>query len=359
MKFCLVDTIGSGHHWTYNKLIIDALIEKTDNQVIYRTGDKLEVDQRNYLVEHGVTISVFDYRDTTFSNSYKLFLYRIKKLNQLLDFCKNNQVEKLLFLYADGLMAALMVTRFWQIPGIFYFVHWFPVKKMDRLLFSFAKSKKVFVHTEFIQNALPAPLKRKAVVLPYPMVPIDREALQVSVAPQNHILYFGGTRKDKGIDLFLKALKLIKSKVFVTICGAESYFKEDYIRNELRECLNVEGNKVMLRYVSDEEMEQEYANAGIVILPYRKTFRGESGVLLEAINHQKLVIAPDILHFREYIEEAGCGILYPAEDIERMAEAIDNAVNNYDALYDNRGCRNFAEKHSVERFKTMVRDNIN
>lgn len=359
MKYCLVDTLGSGHHWTYDKLIIEALSKNYSDMVIYRSGTKANDDQRKFLEEKGIKISEFTYDESNITNRFDLLLYRMRILNHLLAFCKKEEVDKVLFLYADGLLAALLLTRLKKMKcNYYFFLHWFPSKRIDRFMFSLAKCEHVFVHTEYIKKTLPRKIQNKTVVLPYPVADIDRTNLGGTSLSKNRLLYFGGTRKDKGIDILLEALKRVRVDVALTICGPESYFKETYIVEQLTQCPHVVEQKIMLRYVTNEEMEEEYQRADIVVLPYRRTFRGESGVLLEAINHKKMVIAPDILHFREYLEEAGNGVLYSAEDVESLSEAINKAVKDFREIYNKEGCEQFITRHSEKKFMSELISNI-
>lgn len=89
-----------------------------------------------------------------------------------------------------------------------------------------------------------------------------------------------------------------------------------------------------LGYLSDGKFEQYIDDAQYLAFPYSPKRQNQtSGVLFDAMNNGKPIIAPNIEPFKSYIEEYGIGILYIADSendfIAAIKKAKANNVNEY------------------------------
>lgn len=136
-------------------------------------------------------------------------------------------------------------------------------------------------------------------------------------------LLLGGTRYEKGADIFMKSLKYVRHKgIVVLIAGKENTFSEEYLRK-----LNTSGIKVIYRmgYLSPDEWNMALIASDYVVLPYRKKFTGASGPLTEAVWFQKIIIGPNVESIGDIIKTYKLGYTYKAENEKALAIAIDYA----------------------------------
>lgn len=360
-RYCLIDTVGTGHHWIYDKQVIEALMTEPC-QITYKIGYHCSDEQRACLESLGCTVSEFDYDVKGFRKRWQLLRYHMDLLRDILDECERCRMDKVVFLYADAMYAALFYAGLRKYSfKIDLIVHWFPGNTFDSTLFRLAAADQVIVHTKYIKQKMPKRLRHKTKCVNYPMVdasPALNGASTRGDTVRKTLLYFGGTRYDKGLDILLKALAKITVDCDLIIAGSENYFKEAYIREALQACPHVKNAEIMLRFVSDEEMDACYCQADIVVIPYRKNFRGESGVLLDAICHEKIIVAADIMHFKEYIDEAKSGIVFEAENIDDLTENLEMAISDYLKLKSGQDCEEFKKMHTSENFKRELHEII-
>jgi glycosyltransferase involved in cell wall biosynthesis len=141
------------------------------------------------------------------------------------------------------------------------------------------------------------------------------------------ILFFGGIRPNKGLDILLKALEIVKSRtrnrrVLLVIAGSllgrfnfESY--SDMIKkSDLSEYV-----QTFIHFIPEEEVDYFFAASDLVVLPYLK-FEAQSGVLLRAYAHKKPVIVSNVGAMGELISSDEVGLVVEPGDAEPLAEAI-------------------------------------
>ncbi len=147
------------------------------------------------------------------------------------------------------------------------------------------------------------------------------------------ILFFGGIRPNKGLDVLLKAMKIIKPRnqqVLLVIAGGllgrfnfESY--SDMIRKfDLSEYV-----QTFIQFIPEEEVDYFFAASDLVALPYLK-FEAQSGVLLRAYAHRKPVVASNIGAMGELVFTDKVGLTVEPGAVEPLAEAVINALDSLD-----------------------------
>ena len=140
-------------------------------------------------------------------------------------------------------------------------------------------------------------------------------------------LMFGLLRKYKGIDILLKAIKLlpedIKEKCRFIIAGNQqkNYDNTDYIA--LRDELDLDNQIVEfdIRFIPDELVESYFNKSDCVIFPYREIYA--SGALLMAYSFEKPVIVSGIPVFVEETDNGKTGLIFNKNNEKDLADAIE------------------------------------
>ncbi|MFB0554133.1 MAG: glycosyltransferase family 4 protein [Phycisphaerae bacterium] len=147
------------------------------------------------------------------------------------------------------------------------------------------------------------------------------------------ILFFGAIRPNKGLDILLKALEIIKSRnrrVLLVIAGGllgrfnfESY--SDIIKkSDLSEHV-----QTFIQFIPEEDVDYFFAASDLVVLPYLK-FESQSGVLLRAYAHKKPVVASNVGAMGELVVSDKIGLTIEPGAVEPLAEAVINALDSLD-----------------------------
>ena len=135
------------------------------------------------------------------------------------------------------------------------------------------------------------------------------------------VLFFGLVRKYKGLTDLVDAMPLVKTPDVTCIAAGEFYDrKADYVAQVER--LGLVGRvRLIDRYVPNEEVEQYFAAADVVALPYRSAT--QSGIAQIAFRFERPVIATSVGGLPESIDDGRTGILVPPGDPNALARAID------------------------------------
>jgi len=147
------------------------------------------------------------------------------------------------------------------------------------------------------------------------------------------ILFFGGIRPNKGLDILLKALEIVKShnqQVLLVIAGGllgrfnfESYsdiIKKADLSNYVQ---------TFIQFIPEEEVDYFFAASNLVVLPYLK-FEAQSGVLLRAYAHKKPVVVSNVGAMGELVSSDKVGLVVEPGAVEPLAEAVINALDSLD-----------------------------
>jgi glycosyltransferase involved in cell wall biosynthesis len=150
--------------------------------------------------------------------------------------------------------------------------------------------------------------------------------LTVAVSPI--VLFFGNIRKNKGLDVLLKAMAEVVKEVpaakllVVGIPRVDITPYKELVR-KLSLSMSVE---FRLGYVDESQIPAIFNSASVVVLPYRVI--DQSGVLITACTFGKSIVATEIGGLKELVQEARNGILVPVEDEVTLAEAIVEILQN-------------------------------
>jgi glycosyltransferase involved in cell wall biosynthesis len=149
-------------------------------------------------------------------------------------------------------------------------------------------------------------------------IPSKAEARKRLGLRGNVALFFGHVRPFKGLDIALRAWRLLGTDVTLVVAG-EAWFRS---ADEYRELAQGMGNvRLEFRFIPDAEIATYFAACDVVLAPYR--IEAQSGVALTAFHFARPVIATTVGGLPEIIEEGRNGMLVPPEDPAALAKAID------------------------------------
>lgn len=197
-------------------------------------------------------------------------------------------------------------------------------------------SDKLLVHTASLKKEiieLFSQPSEKVETVPHgffdlPPTTIDKAALQVKYhAPRDKkiLLFFGTIRENKGLDILLDVMKDLKNEHFLLITGQRAgasekpieFYKETIKKNDVSDSVYwVE------RYITDEEASEVFMVADAIILPYKKNFHSQSGVLNLAIGYEKPCVVSDVGGMGETVREYGLGIVVEPESPAALKKGI-------------------------------------
>lgn len=200
----------------------------------------------------------------------------------------------------------------------------------------------------------------RIVVVPDPSAPTSesprdaaRRELRVR-GSDTMLLFFGQLRADKGPDLLLEALTQLRR-----LPGWSAYFAgepgmfgaADFVARVRSAGLE---DKIAgtISYVSDELMATCFSAADIVVLPYRSTFLGTSGVLQTSAATHRPVVATDVGDVGQAVRDYGLGIVVEPDSAEALARGLASAIADVEGLrvQVEPACVRYVRDHSPDRF---------
>lgn len=143
-------------------------------------------------------------------------------------------------------------------------------------------------------------------------------------AIKDSVLFFGKIAPHyKGIEYLIQAGKLVEQvlpSVTIVIAGEGDFSKYERLVNGDSHFI------VDNRFIPDEEVAGIFQQASLLVLPY--TSGSQSGVIGIAGAFKKPVVATDVGHFPEMIEDGKTGFIVPPRDARALAEAITKLLTN-------------------------------
>ncbi len=134
-----------------------------------------------------------------------------------------------------------------------------------------------------------------------------------------HILFFGRINPYKGINNLLDIVRKCPEFWFDVIGRVDNQMEA--VVSQLKK----ETNVLMYNdYVSEEDMQNAFDNADLIILPYNSAT--QSGVIIDAYRYSRPVIAFNVGAIAEQIENKYSGFLIPNGDIDSFVDAIKTTM---------------------------------
>jgi glycosyltransferase involved in cell wall biosynthesis len=140
----------------------------------------------------------------------------------------------------------------------------------------------------------------------------------------NVALFFGHIRPFKGLDIAIRAWRLLTTDVLLVVAGEAWWEREEEYRELAAGSTNI---RFEFRFIPDSEIATYFAAADVVLAPYR--IEAQSGVALTAFHFGRPVIATTVGGLPEIIDGSN-GILVPPENAAALASAIDEFFTTRD-----------------------------
>lgn len=133
------------------------------------------------------------------------------------------------------------------------------------------------------------------------------------------LLFFGFIRPYKGLDVLIEALARLNDKdIFLTIVG-EPWGTVDQLRSTIDQA-GIPNVDLHLHYVDDAAAADFFAQADLVVLPYRSATG--SGVAALAYHYDCPVLATTVGGLCDVVEEGRTGFLVDPESSEQIADVL-------------------------------------
>jgi glycosyltransferase involved in cell wall biosynthesis len=135
------------------------------------------------------------------------------------------------------------------------------------------------------------------------------------------LLFFGFVRRYKGLRYLLDALAKLPDRVYLVVAG-EFWEDEQVYREQIRR-LGLEDRVVVHnRYIPNEAIEQYFAAADALVLPY--ITGSQSAVGMTGLHYGVPVIATNVGGLAETVGHSETGLIVPPADSAALAGAIDH-----------------------------------
>ena len=228
--------------------------------------------------------------------------------------------------------------------------------KIFKILDTFIYSRyyKIICVSKQVQGALIEwlpNLKRKSVVISN-AVPVP-DLSNWSPVKKYDVLFVGRLTKAKGVDILLKAIKILKEKYQKEIKAA--IVGEGYLEEELKELVTELGIEKEVEFLGvRRDIERLMKSTQIFVLPSH--WEGLPLVILEAMSSRVSIIATSVGGISEVIEHEKEGILISPEDPEVLASAISELLKDEElrVKLGINAYKKVKEKYSIE----VYTDNI-
>ncbi|HEY0158537.1 MAG TPA: glycosyltransferase family 4 protein [Thermoanaerobaculia bacterium] len=181
-------------------------------------------------------------------------------------------------------------------------------------------------------------------------VPARAEARRRLGVKGNVALCFGHVRPYKGLDIALRAWRMLQTDVTLVVAG-EAWWKGEEEYRALAEGLD--NVRLDFRFIPDAELANYFAAADVVLAPYR--VEAQSGVVLTSFHFARPVIASTVGGLPEIIEDGANGMLIPPEDPRALARAVDAFFARGDRGEMERRSAASARKYSWEEYGRLFR----
>jgi len=342
VNLTLVDVSNQGHHLIYMKNIFNIVFEKEPNANIniilpalnmqihkeFNGNPKLTLYNLNFPIKR------------TYRSKIRYHLRKLVWLSKVLKLIKVQKPDIIHFLTLDAIYQQLAIIKpLWKIANcanckIISTLHHIPNDplKLKVLRQSSKLFKTVIVHSEYLEKKLKNTGIMNTYLIDYPsfheiVASTKEKARSLLRVPQNDFLFLiiGETRYEKGLDILLEATKYIKKKSSFVIAGKELHFNKEYILEQTSG--SIHSFFVNLRFLTDFEFSLYLDAADCVIVPYRTTFNGASGPMIEAIKRRVPVIGPGTGNLGYLIKKYKLGITFEPENPVDLAKAVEQVLN--------------------------------
>jgi len=153
----------------------------------------------------------------------------------------------------------------------------------------------------------------------------------------SYVLYIGGLRKLKGVDILIQSLPLVYKKtgpipVYIAGSGAENKELIALVHQE-----GLEQSVKFIGFVSGKEKVTLLQQAGLVVVPSR--YEPFGIVILESMACGVPVVASRIGGIPEIIQDRKSGLLFDVENVTQLSNCITTLIQSPElrSLYSQKG----------------------
>ncbi|MEH2060434.1 MAG: glycosyltransferase family 4 protein [Nostoc sp.] len=192
-------------------------------------------------------------------------------------------------------------------------------------------AKGVTANSSFTNGLIRKIYDGSVTVIPYGMTIKPKPPKKRSPEEVPKLLFVGRLDERKGLRYLLAALPLVLAKYPVRLRIVGKGILEPEIKSQ---CHAMGLNNIVdfLGFVSKEELADEYAGCDIFVLPAIVDSKGDTEglgiVMIEALAHQKPVIASAVGGIVDVIHSGITGLLVAEKDPEALAQAILTLLSN-------------------------------
>lgn len=181
-----------------------------------------------------------------------------------------------------------------------------------------------YVRGQLIRHGLP-PEQTVTVYCAIPVPKTSSEPLTFETHQNSRLLFAGRIVPEKGLDWLLKAFTQVDRRVHLDIAG-EGWDRPKMER--LAQKLGVSDRVTWHGWCDREKMQALYQQCYAVVFP--SLWHEPAGIVtLEAYGRHRPVIGSSLGGIPEYIRDGKTGILVPANDLKKLAAAINELAEDY------------------------------
>lgn len=187
--------------------------------------------------------------------------------------------------------------------------------------------------------------------------PLSKERARKSLGLEKEkiILYFGLIRQYKGLDILIRAARILKKSLhdFRILAVGECY---DNLADYERLIVNLDVADVVdlrPRFIPDDEVRLYFSAADVIALPYRAAT--QSGIVPIAYHFNRPVVVSNVGGLPEIVSDNEVGFVVPPNP-ESIAAAIERFYSEGREGAFSKNIETFKEKFSWSRFVQTVED---
>jgi len=219
--------------------------------------------------------------------------------------------------------------------------------------------KKVIIHSEKVQKQLDSfGYSGDVILVPhfrynFESIPKEEQSDVTDLFDSRKInlLFFGHIRESKGIKELFNLINgitdtKVQNAINLVIVGSDTNQCIDKFDLRIR---NKVSSNMLLRKVSDSEMQSAYSHADYVLLPYLSI--SQSGVLESAIFYRKPAVVSDLPFFKKYLSQyPSFGVQFNVNDQKSFNNLIDNFVDGNKEYYLDEDLKKYMNNQIFEEF---------
>jgi glycosyltransferase involved in cell wall biosynthesis len=199
--------------------------------------------------------------------------------------------------------------------------------------------------------------------IPHGIIPVQNppnltDARKKLNLPQDRqiILFFGGIRPNKGLDVLIRALEIIKARnqrvLLVIAGGLLGRFSFEQYSDMIKKADLSDNVQTFIQFIPEEEVDYFFAASDLAVLPYLK-FEAQSGVLLRAYAHKKPVVVSNVGAMGELLSADNIGLAVEPGAVEPLAMAVINVLDDLDK-FQSRYSSDLESKYSWEHIAEIT-----